>query len=72
MATTFTATTLDGLTVKRTSKTRTYTHCIVNGTEAVTWCGSLQLAQKQLATYQRSPAATVCGRRFAIAEVTAL
>lgn len=68
MTATYAATTLNGQTVKRSSKTRTYTHCVVNGSEAVTWCGSLQLAQKQLAKYQRTPAATVCGVQFAIAE----
>ena len=71
MATTYTATTLNVLTVKRTSKTRTYTHCIVNGTQAVTWCGSYALAEKQLAKYQRTPTATVCGTQFAIAEALA-
>jgi len=71
MKTTFTATTLDGLTVKRTSETRTYTHCIVNGTKAVAWCGSHALALKQLANYQKTPAATVCGVQFAIAEANA-
>lgn len=68
MAVTYTATTLSGQTVKRSTKTRAYTHCVVNGTKAVAWCGSLQLAQKQLAKYQRTPAATVCGVQFAIAE----
>ena len=64
----FFAFTLSGSTVTRNSKTRHYTHCIVNGTQAVTWCGSYALAQKQLAKYQRTPAATVCGTQFAIAE----
>ena len=64
----FFAATLNGSTVTRSSKTRHYTHCIVNDTQAVTWCGSHELAQKQLAKYQRTPVATVCGVQFAIAE----
>jgi len=69
MATTkFFATTIYGATATRSSKTRHYTHCIVNGTQAVTWCGSFELAQKQLAKYLATPAATIGGIRFEIAE----
>jgi hypothetical protein len=67
-ATKFFASTIDGSTVTRSSKTRHYTHCIVNGSQAVTWCGSYELAQKQLAKYLNTPAAIVCGVQFAIAE----
>jgi hypothetical protein len=66
---TLTATTLDGSTVTRTSETRTYTHAIVGNGVAHTWCGNLQLAQKQLARYQNSYAAAE-GYKYAIAEAT--
>ena len=67
---TFTATALDGTVVTRTSGGRTYTHCIVNSSKALTWCGSLALAQKQLRSYQGAGAAAN-GVAFAIAEATA-
>jgi hypothetical protein len=59
--TTFTVTTLNGTIATRTSATRTYTHAIVRGGSAMTWCGSLALAQKQLRLY---------GADAAIAEAT--
>ena len=59
--TTFFVTTPNGNIAKRTSATRTYTHAIVRGGSAMTWCGSLALAQKQLRLY---------GADAAIAEAT--
>jgi hypothetical protein len=66
---TFTAATLNGTVATRTSDCRTYTHCIVNSSTVLTWCGSLALAQKQLRSYQGTRAAAN-GVTFAIAEVT--
>ena len=55
---------LDGKQIgKRTSKDRIYTHALVGreirkaGTteiKALTWCGSLELAHKQLSSYSRA------------------
>ena len=55
---------LDGKQVgTRTSQNRTYTHVLVGRLTkdpeeyvgALTWCGSLDLARKQLASYARAP-----------------
>ena len=68
--TTFTVTTLNGTIAKRTSDSRTYTHAVVTDTRALTWCGSLALAQKQLLTYQNSNQRYGSSYPYAIAEAS--